>query len=63
MGHVIMVLNSAKAHWTLLPPGDCTEWDGLMDRFVRYVKAHPEYLMHSYIKTWYGAATRNKPDM
>ncbi len=60
-----MVLNSAKSNWTLeelrwtlLPPGDLSDWDGLVGWFLAFVADSPEHLADRYIKTWHSAARR-----
>ena len=60
-----MVLNSAKANWTLdelrwtlLPPGDPAAWDGLLQWFLDFILHSPEHLADNYIKTWHSAAKR-----
>ena len=60
-----MVLNSAKANftleelrWTLLPPGDPASWDGLVQWFLEFISHSPEHLADTYIKTWHSAAKR-----
>lgn len=57
-----MLRNSAKAHWTvdelgwtLVPPGDHTQWDGLSGWFVDYMTAHPELRSISYLARWFHA--------
>ena len=63
-----MVLNSAKANWTLkelawklLAPGDPKAWDGLLPWFLRFVSRAPEHLQDKYTKIWHSAAIRAKP--
>ncbi len=60
-----MILNSAKAnwtleelHWTLFPPGNPAAWDGLLHWFLEFIARSPEHLADNYIKTWHSAATR-----
>lgn len=60
-----MLRNSAKSNWTLeelgwtlLPPGDFNEWDGLTGWFLKYVEHGPEQLQDKYIKRWHAAAIR-----
>ena len=55
--------NSAKAHWTLeelgwnlYPPGNLTEWDGLLKQSIQYIEAHPSLREDKLIKKWYKAA-------
>lgn len=57
-----MVRNSAKSNWTLeelgwtlLPPGDLKEWDGLSQWLIRYVEEHGES-EDPYIMRWYKAS-------
>ncbi|GAB93021.1 HNH endonuclease [Gordonia rhizosphera] len=57
-----MLRNSAKAHWTLaelgwtlLPPGDHHDWDGLSGWFVDYVPMHPHLLTNNYVARWHRA--------
>lgn len=59
-----MLTNSIKSNWTieqlqwqLIPPGNITEWDGMMNWFVQQVSSDLSILENSYIKRWYGAAT------
>lgn len=58
-----MVLNSAKAQWTLeeldwemVPAGRMSEWDGLLAWFIDMLARHPQHLSDAYIKRWYRAA-------
>lgn len=60
-----MMRNSAKSNWTLeelgwtlLPPGDIDEWDGLMGWFVSYLDDSPEHLENPLIKKWHRAAKK-----
>lgn len=53
-----MLRDSAKAHWmldelgwTLSPPGDYAEWDGLSGWFVDYVGAQPELMADKVSRT------------
>ena len=57
-GTTSMVLNSAKANftldelrWTLLPPGDPARWDGLLHCFLEIISHSPEHLADNYVKT------------
>ena len=57
-----MLRNSAKANWTLgelgwslMPPGDLREWDGLLSWFSQYVARHSELLQNARIATWHRA--------
>jgi hypothetical protein len=59
-----MGLNSAKSNftldelrWTLLPPGELSNWDGSLRWFLAFISP-PEHLADSYIKTWHSAAKR-----
>jgi Restriction endonuclease len=58
-----MLRNSAKANWMLdelgwklLPPGDLSVWDGLLQWFLRHVGAHPDLLQNAGIAAWHRAA-------
>jgi len=58
-----MLTNSIKSSWTLeqlqwhlLPKGDLTQWDGMMEWFLRQAEADPVVLENTYIKRWYAAA-------
>ncbi len=58
-----MIRNSAKSNWTLeelgwqlLPPGDYTQWDGLMGWFLKYIEQDPTHLQNNYLKRWHSAA-------
>lgn len=58
-----MLRNSAKAHWTLAelgwdlqPPGDHTEWDGLTEWFIRYLRSDHVPLEVPYIRRWFRAS-------
>lgn len=58
-----MLTNSIKSNWTLeqlqwqlLPPGNLSEWDGMIGWFVQQVLADPGVLKNAYIKRWLGAA-------
>jgi hypothetical protein len=42
--------------WTLLPPGDQTEWDGLMRTFMRLVEADKSLLEQEFIRRNYRSA-------
>lgn len=60
-----MMRNSAKSNWTLdeldwtlHPPGDIKEWDGLMGWFVNYLDEDPEHLSNAHIKKWFQAAMK-----
>lgn len=58
-----MLSNSSKANWTLdelgwtlLPPGDLAEWDGLVGSFVRLVEADAVLSEQRFIRHYYRAA-------
>lgn len=58
-----MARNSAKMNWTLEelgwtlhPPGDVLEWDGLLRWFLEYSAAHPESLTNASVRQWRRAA-------
>lgn len=58
-----MARNSAKMNWTLAdlgwtlqPPGNVKDWDGLMGWFVSYTDLHPETIVNSSVKQWKAAA-------
>ncbi len=58
-----MVRNSAKANftleelgWSLLPPGDLGDWDGLTGWFLRQVEVRPGLASGGYLKRWAEAA-------
>ena len=58
-----MALNSAKMNWTLdelgwelHPPGDFSEWDGLLGWFLEYAEENPGSMKGSNVKQWYRAA-------
>jgi len=60
-----MARNSAKGNWTLadlgwtlFPPGNMKEWDGLMSWYVGYCGSRPEIMTKSWAKAWYRAAIR-----
>ena len=55
-----MLHNSIKNNWTLeqlqwslYPPGDIKEWDGLTGLFVSLVDKNRQLLNDAYIKRWY----------
>ncbi len=57
--------NSAKMNWLLeelgwelKPPGNMSEWDGLIGWFVQYVASHKSYQGDDYIKKWYEMAQK-----
>ena len=58
-----MARNSAKMNWTLdelgwtlHPPGDVREWDGMMRWFLEYTEAHPKTLSSGSARQWHRAA-------
>jgi hypothetical protein len=60
-----MLRNSAKSNWTLeelgwtlLPPGDFSQWDGNTRWFLEYVNQDRSQLEDKQIKRWYNAAER-----
>ena len=44
--------------WTLVPPGDAAEWDGMMRWFLEFAESHPEVLAYSSVRQWQRAANR-----
>ena len=59
-----MLHNSIKNNWTLSqlqwslhPPGDYEQWDGLTSLFVSLVAQDKELLKDGYIKRWYRLST------
>ncbi len=62
-----MLRNSAKSNWTLeelgwtlQPPGDYNQWDGLIGWFLKYTERYPAHLQETYIKRWHNAALRTR---
>ena len=58
-----MLRNQAKANWTLeelgwelLPQGDLSAWDGLMNRFFELVETDESVLQDPKIRMWHSAA-------
>ena len=58
-----MLRNSAKANWTLEelgwsihPPGDMTQWDGMLAWCMEFVEKDRELIKDKYISRWYRAA-------
>lgn len=58
-----MARNSAKMNWTLAelgwtlhPPGDFREWDGLLRWFLDFTAARPAMLVNTSIRQWHRAA-------
>lgn len=63
-----MLRNSAKANWTLEelgwsihPPGDMTQWDGMLVWFMEFAKKDDEIIKDKYIGRWYRAALSSRP--
>lgn len=61
-----MVRNAAKSAftldelgWSLRPPGNIAEWDGLTGWFVDRAKADPAILTDIYFRQWFAAATQH----
>jgi hypothetical protein len=62
-----MIYNSAKANWTLdelrwslHPPGDMKDWDGLLSWFVEQAMADRSTLEDPYLRQWFGAAVATR---
>jgi hypothetical protein len=60
-----MLGNSAKSNWTLeelkwtlMPPGDYKQWDGMLNWFLKYIGKNSDILENPYIKRWHRAAVR-----
>jgi hypothetical protein len=58
-----MLRNSAKSNWTLeelgwslLPPGDINQWDGMLSWFMGFVGQNTQIAKDKYIYRWYRAA-------
>ena len=58
-----MSRNSAKMNWTLdqlgwqlFPPGEFTEWDGMISWFLDYLNVNPELLINRSVRQWHRAA-------
>jgi hypothetical protein len=58
-----MLRNSAKSNWTLEelgwslhPPGDIKQWDGMLAWFMEYIDKNPHITQEKYIARWYRAA-------
>jgi len=54
------IRNSAKSNWTLeelgwtlRPPGDLRDWDGLVRQFVRIIDGDQSHLRDRPIRAWY----------
>jgi hypothetical protein len=64
-----MKSNQAKLNWTLdelgwslRPPGDMQEWDGLTKWFLQYAASHPVAVKTDYNRRWHEAAKRAMND-
>lgn len=65
-----LLRNSAKAHWTLeeldwslQPPGNIGDWDGLSTWYIDYLNEHPDLLgANSYLKRWFSATREVKAE-
>lgn len=60
-----MLRNSAKAQWTLeelgwqlVPPGNLSDWDGLMQLYIELVESQPIFLHDNTLRTFYRLAQR-----
>lgn len=58
-----MLRNSAKANWTLeelgwtiRPPGNMSQWDGMLSWCMNFLKKDASLLKDDYIGRWYKAA-------
>lgn len=58
-----MLTNGIKANWLLeelrwqlLPPGNLSEWDGMIGWFVEQVERESGALDDPYIQRWYSAS-------
>jgi hypothetical protein len=58
-----MARNNAKSNltledlgWTLQPPGNFAEWDGLIHWFLQRTKERPSLLVSASMRQWYRAA-------
>lgn len=47
--------------WTLHPPGNISEWDGLLSSTSRLVALRPELLGDKYLHGWHVAASGGDP--
>jgi hypothetical protein len=65
-----MLRNSAKANftldelgWSLYPPGDMKDWDGLLGWFIDQANADRAVLDDPYLRRWFGAVShaRERP--
>ena len=59
-----MARNFAKMNWTLQelgwtlhPPGDIHNWDGLLGWFLEYTAKHSQIFNSRYFRSWHRAAT------
>ena len=62
-----MLRNSAKANftlaelaWSLYPPGDMKDWDGLLGWFIDQANADRAILDDPYLRQWFGAAATHE---
>jgi len=60
-----MLRNSAKSNWkleelgwSLHPPGDIRQWDGMLAWFMEYIDKNPQKTKEKYIARWHKAALR-----
>lgn len=58
-----MLRNSAKSNWTLeelgwslYPPGDIHQWDGMLAWFMEFIAGAPNISQDKYIGRWHKAA-------
>ncbi|MEW5818135.1 MAG: hypothetical protein AB1798_22445, partial [Spirochaetota bacterium] len=58
-----MLRNNAKSNWTLEelgwtvhPPGDMDQWDGMLGWFVKHIEKEPITVYDDYINKWYRVA-------
>ncbi len=65
-----MLRNSAKGNfmleelgWSLYPPGDINQWNGLLGWFVKQAKIDHTILDDPCLRRWYGAARVSKIDL
>jgi hypothetical protein len=59
-----MARNSAKMNWTLEelgwtlhPPGNFGEWNGLLHWFLEYTASHAYLMGNPLVRRWHRAAT------
>lgn len=64
-----MLNNSIKSNWTLEqmqwtlhPPGDINEWDGLTKEFIDIVQRDRALIKVAYIKQWYDSSLKSFPN-